>query len=74
MLLSYLQDELQTTIPKVDEEARVINGPLLNERVKIRVINKDKDYCEAKIMTGSHQQSLIVLLSFQRENCTQNVL
>ena len=45
---------MQTTIPKEGEDARVINGPLINEKVKILVLHKDQDYCEAEILTGKH--------------------
>ena len=54
------QDELQTTIPKVGESACVVNGPLVNEKIKILVIHKDKDYCEAEIMTGKYSYPIII--------------
>ena len=53
------QDELQTTIPKKGEIGLVINGPLVNEKVKILMIHKDKDYCEAEIVTGVHRGKLV---------------
>ena len=48
------QDELQTSIPKEGEEALVVNGPLMNAHVRVLTIFKDRDYCEAEILTGEH--------------------
>lgn len=31
----------------------------MNEKVKILVIHKDKDYCEVEILTGIHKYNLL---------------
>ena len=36
----------------------MINGPLLNENVKIEVIHKDKDFCEVEILSGELKYGL----------------
>ena len=40
----------------------------MNEKVKILVIHKDKDYCEVEILTGIHKYIFVVIIWCIEEN------
>ena len=46
-------------IPKEGEEALVVNGPLVESRVRVVKIHKEEDFCEAVIVSGENAWGMV---------------